>query len=371
MSDSGLFQRTFPDGIVKGEPIEERFRAALHKNSGKPVDEEAAVRLMEEIGEDESMLLDFVQSPAFPQFFGMAMPLLKYGLPIKPVQLDNVRRFAGYLDDISFLVLSFEYIKPEAPDVNTALISWVKQGGTLLYIGDGSDPFHGIDSWWRKSGYENPAQHLFEMAGLSRSLADGRYQVDKGEIIVWNMMPAKICLKAELADSYRALVKDALAGRGTDWQYRNDLTLHRGPYIISAVMDESVNDDRKVFDGLYADLLENDYKIIAHKEIAPDESALLFDFAKIAGEEFRIVGTSARVERAGLEEDALRMRLKTADKIKAFTRVRLPKPVGQVSALDEDGDSVPVSMEWDQGSRTLLVSYDSQAKAVDVTAAWA
>lgn len=367
MSDSGLFQRTFPDGIVTGEPIEERFRAALHKNSGKAVDEEAASQLMKEIGEDDSMMLDFIQSAAFPQFFGMAMPLLKYGLPIKPVQLDNVRRFAGYLDDISFAVLSYEYIKPEAPDVNTALISWVKKGGTLLYIGDGSDPFHQISSWWRQSGYDNPAQHLFEMAGLSRDLKDGSYPVDQGRIIVWNMVPARICLEAALADSYRRLVKDALAAESIDWQYRNDLTLHRGPYIISAVMDESVTEEKKTFDGLFADMLENDYRIITHKEIAPDESALLFDFSVIEDEEFRVIGTSARVESAALTSDGLDLCLKTADKIKAFTRVRLPRAVTQVSAKAEDGSMTEVSMEWDETTRTLLVGYDSQAKAVEVT----
>lgn len=367
MSDSGLFQRTFPDGIVTGEPIEERFRAALHKNSGKAVDEEAASQLMKEIGEDDSMMLDFIQSAAFPQFFGMAMPLLKYGLPIKPVQLDNVRRFAGYLDDISFAVLSYEYIKPEAPDVNTALISWVKKGGTLLYIGDGSDPFHQISSWWRQSGYDNPAQHLFEMAGLSRDLKDCSYPVDQGRIIVWNMVPARICLEAALADSYRRLVKDALAAESIDWQYRNDLTLHRGPYIISAVMDESVTEEKKTFDGLFADMLENDYRIITHKEIAPDESALLFDFSVIEEEEFRVIGTSARVESAALTSDGLDLRLKTADKIKAFTRVRLPRAVTQVSAKAEDGSMTEVSMEWDETTRTLLVGYDSQAKAVEVT----
>ena len=367
MSDSGLFQRTFPDGIVTGEPIEERFRAALHKNSGKAVDEEAASQHMKEIGEDDSMMLDFIQSAAFPQFFGMAMPLLKYGLPIKPVQLDNVRRFAGYLDDISFAVLSYEYIKPEAPDVNTALISWVKKGGTLLYIGDGSDPFHQISSWWRQSGYDNPAQHLFEMAGLSRDLKDGSYPVDQGRIIVWNMVPARICLEAALADSYRRLVKDALAAESIDWQYRNDLTLHRGPYIISAVMDESVTEEKKTFDGLFADMLENDYRIITHKEIAPDESALLFDFSVIEDEEFRVIGTSARVESAALTRDGLDLRLKTADKIKAFTRVRLPRAVTQVSAKAEDGSMTEVSMEWDETTRTLLVGYDSQAKAVEVT----
>ena len=69
-----------------------------------------------------------------------------------------------------------------------------------------------------------------------------------------------------------------------------------------------------------------------------------------------------------MTETGVRMRLKTADKIRAFTRVRLPWPVEEVRAVDEDGNGVPVTMEWDARSSTLLVSYDSRGKAVDVTA---
>lgn len=296
---------------------------------------------------------------------------MKYGLPVRPVQLDNVRRFAGYLDDSRFLILSYEYIKPEAPDVNALLVSWVRKGGTLLYIGDGSDPFHRITSWWRQSGYENPAQHLFEMADMERVPADGCYPVGRGKVIVWNMLPARLCLCRTLAQDYRELVRGALLECCMDWQYRNDLTLHRGPYIISGVMNESVNDEPKVFEGLYADLLENDYPVITRKEIGPDENAILFDFSKIENEEFRIIGTSARVEAAEPLENGIRFQLKTADNIRVFVRVRLPHPADRVSAVDEDGNSVPIAMEWEERTRTLMFSYDSHARAVHVTAAYA
>lgn len=370
MSDSGLFQRTFPDGIVTEAPIQDRLKAAMHKNSGNPVDEEAAASLIKEIGENESDLLDFIQSVAFPQFYGMSLPLLKYGLPVKPVQLDNVRRFAGYLDDTRFLILSYEYIKPEAPDINAALVSWIREGGTLLYIGDGTDPYHQIASWWKNSGYENPAQHLFELAGLSRMPKDGSYQVGKGRILMWSITPARICLSEKLADEYRLLVKEALAEQSVDWQYRNDLTLHRGPYIISSVMDESVSEEKKVFDGLFADLLENDYRIITHKEIGPDEAALLFDFSKIEGETFRIVGTSARIVSAENTDKKIVLKLKTGDQIKAFVRIRLSKSVMKVQAIDEDGKDVEVKASWDEITKTWLISYDSCAKEVEVTGSY-
>lgn len=370
MSDSGLFQRTFPDGIVNGRKLGDRFAMAKHKNTGNPVDEEAAEALMKEIREDESLLLDFIQSDAFPQFYGMSLPLLKYGLPVRPVQLDNVRRFAGYLDTLKVLILSYEYIKPEAPDINTAVLSWVMNGGTLLYIGDGSDPFHRIDSWWRKSGYENPARHLFRLAGMEEKPEDGVYPAGNGKIVVWNMVPAKICLSRELAQEYRYKVKDALESLGLSWEFRNDLTLHRGPYIISAVMDESVTDEKKVWEGLFADLGENDYPVITHKEIGPDETALLFDFDTIREETFRVIGTSARVLDAQTDDGGFQLKLKAADKIRAYTRVRLPQKAAAALAVDEQGQHVPMEVNWDDASRTLLLCYDSHSEEVTVTGRW-
>lgn len=370
MSDSGLFQRTFPDGIVNGRKLGDRFAMAKHKNTGNPVDEEAAEALMKEIREDESLLFDFIQSDAFPQFYGMSLPLLKYGLPVRPVQLDNVRRFAGYLDTLKVLILSYEYIKPEAPDINTAVLSWVMNGGTLLYIGDGSDPFHRIDSWWRKSGYENPARHLFRLAGMEETPEDGVYPAGNGKIVVWNMVPAKICLSRELAQEYRYKVKDALESLGLSWEFRNDLTLHRGPYIISAVMDESVTDEKKVWKGLFADLGENDYPVITHKEIGPDETALLFDFDTIQEDAFRVIGTSARVLDAQTDDGGFQLKLKTADKIRAYTRVRLPQKAAAALAVDEQGQHVPMEVNWDDASRTLLLCYDSHSEEVTVTGRW-
>lgn len=370
MSDSGLFQRTFPDGVVTGAILGERFEAALHKNTGKPVNEEAASKLMGEILKDNSLLLDFIQSTAFPQFFGMAMPPLKYGLPVKPVQLDNVRQFAGYLNDLSCLILSYEYIKPEGPDVNASILSWVKGGGRLLYIGDGSDPYHEIQSWWRSAGYENPAEHLFYLAGIEKNPKDGRYEVGEGSITVWNMVPAKICLDRRLADQYRRILKEVLKEIHVDWEYRNDLTLHRGPYIISSVMDESVTEEKKVFEGLFADLQENDYRIITRKEIGPDENTLLFDLNTIQQENFRIVGCSARVQEASLSETGFSMTMKTADKIRAYVRVRLPREPKEIRFRTKEPDFLSEITQWDEKSRTLLLGYESCSEAVTVEGTW-
>lgn len=371
MSDSGLFQRTFPDGVA-----EEGFAASLKDSAVQDgggeycEDEEEIARMMQQLMTDDQKLYDYVQSGAFPQFFGLALPLLKYGLPVRPVQLDNISRFATYLGDYATLILSYEYIKPVSPDINASIASWVRNGGNLIYIGDDSDPFHKIGSFWQASGYDTPAQHLFELCGISFHATEGIYEVGQGSVSIMRRSPAKISASAELAQEYRSFIGQVLRERGHDWQHTNHLTLHRGPYIISDVMDESVTEQPKVFTGLFADMLANDYKVITEKTVYPDGNAILFDFAKIEGEAVRIVGTSARIDEMQVSDEEVRLEVKAADRIRVFIRLRLPQEVKSASAADEAGSAVPVSVQWDKISQTALFSYDSTNQAVSIRGAF-
>ena len=366
LSDSGLFQRSYPDGVV--DPgiltnVETQLKEYAAFTDGKEDFSEVSRRFMKAVYEDSQAVSAFIQSGTFPNFYGMVLPLLKYGLPVRPVQLDNVRRFSGYLADYSLLVLSYEYIKPEAPDVNNALAAWVKGGGTLLYIGDGSDPYHQIDGWWNRTQmkYANPAMHLFEMLGLPGEPVEGIQKVDKGHVMIWNMLPAKICMLSELADDYRRRIKELLAINGSKWEFTNQLTLRRGPYIVSAVMDEGPDERVHTFQGLFADMLAIDYTILTEKTIKPDENTVLFDFTRIEDEECRMIGCSARVFSLDImkEKSIFHMEVKAADNIKAFLRIRFPGEVISIIAKDKEGKRTDVAFEWDFMTRTAILSYES------------
>jgi hypothetical protein len=375
MSDSGLFQRSYPDNITTEDKImllEKTLKSYTDRmHNGDNCSEESRT-FMEQVIKEPELFLAFIQSGTFPNFFGMTMPLLKYGLPVRPLQLDNVRRFPGYLEDYKTLILSYEYMKPESPDVNNSLAAWVKSGGTLLYIGDNSDPYHKVDGWWNSSKgtqnnkvrYQNPSEHLFEMMGLPLAPEDGVIAVGNGRVMVWNISPAKLCATPSLAEEYRIRVKEILKQGGSDWLYTNQLTLRRGPYIISTVMDEGnieFQDSSHTFQGLFADMLENDYTILTEKSIRVDENAILFDFSKIEGLDWRIIGCSARVYSLTAEEDGsgFAMEVKAADKIRAYLRIRLPKQVVAIEAEDKEGKAVTVDFNWDERTRTALFTYDS------------
>lgn len=376
MSDSGLFERSYPDSILTEDAAknyEYRLRSLTRRmHDGEDCSEESR-SLLKETAQDPELYSAFVQSSAFPNFFGMALPLLKYGLPVRPLQLDNIRRFPGYLDDYKLLILSYEYIKPESPDVNNALAAWVKSGGTLLYLGDGKDPYHTITGWWNRTitggagdGYPNPAEHLFDMLGISKDAPDGHYSVQNGRVMIWRMAPAMLCIGPEQAKAYRDRVKLLLRLLGEEWNDTGNLTLHRGPYVISTMMEEKTANEEKTFQGLFADMLKNDYEVITTKRIIANESTILFDFSQIEGVKWRVIGCSARV--FSLTEtpggNGFTMEVKAADQIKAFLRIRLPRQVKKVDATDTEGKPVEVSFVWDEASCTVLLAYESANQTV-------
>ncbi len=346
VSDSGLYQRNYPDGIVK-QWVQEDLLAVINK-------EQDNADLMDRIAESQDCQNDFAVSGSYPNFFGQVMPLLKYGLPVRPIQLDNVRRFADYLGDLSYAVLSYEHIKPEAPDLNASLASWVKGGGILLYIGDDRDPYHQVDGWWKKAGYQNPREHLFELLELEKEEAKSGAKVGKGKVYFLEQAASKACLNKREADFYRQFVKDMIEENGDQWEFSNTLSLKRGPYRIASVMDESVNETPWKVEGLFADMFTSDYQVISSKTLSKDESCVLFDFSQIEGEEYRVIGSSARIENWKQVAESLSFSLEAADQVEVFVRIRLPKEPKQIKAEGAELDWL-----WDNKSRTILLKYQS------------
>ena len=374
MSDTGLFERTYPDPVPQAPEIADKLWALTTKNSdrldgdGAQKKKEASKELCLEADGDEARMNTFVTSAAFPQFFGQAMPLLKYGLPVRPIQLDNIRRFTGYLKGIRFAILSYEYMKPVSPDINMSLAEWIRSGGTLIYVGDDSDPFHGIRSWWQEAGFDNPAQHLFETVGIGRRPENGSYPFGSGRLVVYRQLPARICLSKAYADEWRKLVRKTLSGAGVQWVYRNDITLRRGPYLICEVMDESVNEEPKRFSGCYADLMADGYPVIAEKTVKPDEGALLYDLSTLKPGELKVIATAARILSAASDEEKICIEAKTADRVLATMRLQLPFAVKDVKAVDENGKEVYIDFEYHQDTGTGLFTYRSEAKRVTINA---
>ncbi|MEX3616870.1 hypothetical protein [Paenibacillus glucanolyticus] len=348
IADSAMFQRMKPDP------------KAPEAGKYDGTDPEG----FQENGDTE--LLDF--SP----FYGLALPLLKHGIPVRPLQLDNVRRYPGYLASYRALVLSYEFIKPEYPDIHYALAQWVHDGGALIYVGDDSDPYHGIRGWWNHNGkdskvgdnettYISPRAHLFEQLGLE-GMGEGVHRIGKGAVCWLDEHPESFSLSKTGADRLRQSVKETLQtlhGPDLQWHPKPYFKIKRGPYIIASALDESVNDERLVIPGPVVDLFDSKLPVLRQVALNAGEQALLYDVE--AGRppvgEVSVMAASSRIE--GLSKSAAGFRFVAKGPANMQAAARLYCPAEPISAhyMVQD-QAIPAIWEWDPESMTVLLRYE-------------
>ena len=362
LSDTAMFQRSYPDDVLA--------KRSEYKKVGE-IDVKSSANY--EVGRENEVKsgdrLDFCASLAFPLFYGLALPLLKGGLPIRPVQLENVVRYPGYLDNYRLLVLSYEFMKPEGADVNIALASYVQAGGVLVYVGDGFDPFHKIRAWWNtgKNSYPSPLEHLLGVFGLPEDAPEGEYDFGKGKFVLLRQSAADISAEKALSDAYRAKV-GSLLGLKLD---KNFFSLRRGDYLITAVMDECETDEPYIHKGLFVDLFDPALPVITEKVVRPNEYALLYDLERIRDRKSAIHGTSIRPEEFEADEKGFLFRGRGA-KCEAAIRLKLPKRPTEVEVTitPAEGDPtpvrVPVSFAWEEAGGSVLLTFPNDAGLTEI-----
>jgi hypothetical protein len=112
-------------------------------------------------------------------FYGLALPLLKRGIPVEPVQIETAK-----LDRYRVLLLTYEGQKPPEPKFHEKLTDWVKAGGALVVVDDDKDPFNAVAEWWNTGALHlaTPRHHLFDLLGLAHDATDEQ-RVGKGTVL--------------------------------------------------------------------------------------------------------------------------------------------------------------------------------------------
>ena len=220
--------------------------------------------------------------PNMSHFYGLALPLLKRGMPVTPVQLENVT-LPGFLDGQRVLILSYQGQKPLTAEVHLALADWVRKGGVLMVVDDDTDPFNRVHEWWNEDGKSDrlPRQHLFEVLGLKESdLSDGAPRfvtVEKGGVMWLRENPVQVAQAAEAEARFIDAAKAAAAKAAVEWRETNYLVLRRGPYVIGSGLDESVPGDPKVLHGHFINLFDPTLKPQTTITLEPGVRVFLLD----------------------------------------------------------------------------------------------
>ena len=84
---------------------------------------------------------DGYDDPQFSSFYGQTLPLLKRGIPVELVHMENTP-FGDTFKGLKVLVMSYSNMKPMEPRYHDfSGRTGVRKGGALIYCGEDIDPY--------------------------------------------------------------------------------------------------------------------------------------------------------------------------------------------------------------------------------------
>ncbi|QPH41826.1 hypothetical protein IZT61_08855 [Pedobacter endophyticus] len=308
--------------------------------------------------------------PYLSNTYGLAVPLLKHGIPVETVHIENLAN-KNTLKDIKVLVMSYSNMKPLSAEYHELLSKWIKAGGVLLYFGRDDDPFQNVKEWWNtgQNSFKAPSEHLFQLLGINPGAADASYKIGKGKVYVVRKDPKELIMKAGGDADYLAAIKSAYEtdAKAGDLIIKNNFLLNRGPFVIAAVVDESPSSEPLTLSGNYIDLFDPELPILTQKVIAPKTQAYLFDLDKIEHKNKpQVLAAAARVTNEVVNKQQYSFIAKSPSNTNNIMRILLPNKAGSISAKLNGKDLIINKNEWDEKSQTLLLGFQNYSEGVEV-----
>lgn len=301
--------------------------------------------------------------PSLGAFYALALPLLKAGVPIEVVQLENTVH-ANTLDAYKVLLLTYDGQKPLKSAYHEALDRWVRGGGGLVFVDDGSDPYNGVREWWNEQGKTKakPEDDLFRRLGVTSAAETAPQSVDKGFVRVLRKRPHELMAAADGPGVVRSLVEAMFVKRGEPLKTQNYLVVRRGPFVIASVLEESVSNDSLKLAGSYVDLFQAALPVVREIILQPGQRTLLYnlDWAKRHAVKAKVVAAGARIRQEELNNGVFRFHARGPKGSTATARVLLPGHVKQLTTTP----AIDVKQDWDAATSTLGLSFPNSAQDV-------
>ena len=315
------------------------------------------------------------EDPQFSIFYGQTMPLVKRGIPVQTVHMENLG-YAATLKDIKVLVMSYSNMKPNSAQVHEQLAAWVKKGGVLIYVGKDDDPYQTVLEWWNTKGnnYTAPSQHLFKLLGINANSGKQKYKVGLGTVYVIRENPKDFVMQANNDNNYLNTIKQAYEtdSKAGKLVLKNNLYLERGPYDVVAVLNENPDTKPYIVKGPVIDLFDPTLPVLAEKVVNPGEQAYLYDVKRVINKaKPQVLASASRVSDEKVQGRQYSFITKSPANTIDAMRILLPAQAQKITFADSKGQPINiVQTSWDKSSNTLYLGYDNSPDGVHVTISW-
>jgi hypothetical protein len=315
------------------------------------------------------------EDPSLSNFYGMALPLLKRGIPVGTVHMENLELESG-LKDTKVLIMSYANMKPLSAKNHKVLAKWVKDGGMLIYYGRDDDPFQKVTEWWNKDGnkYNAPSEHLFELMNIKSEISKTSYSFGKGNVFIVRENPKELVLKKQNDSFFLDIVATAChnVSRKYELQLKNHYYLERGPYDIVAVLDESTSKEPLQINGPVIDLFDPELPVLQAKIVNPGEQSFLYDLNRIKNKKRpQVLCSASRVSKEISREKSYSFWVKSPSNTMNVMRILLPIEPKETKLLDDKNQPIKeFAASWDEGSKTHLLKFENDSNGIQVNIKW-
>ncbi len=302
---------------------------------------------------------------AFGSFFGMAMPLIKRGMPVAPVQLENVN-IKDYLKPYRVLLLTYEGMKPPREDIHTYLADWVREGGVLVFMDNDKDPYNKVKEWWNSEGrkFKCPREHLFEALGAKDT--PGKQTIGKGCLIFDKRSPADLSHAPNGGAEFAETAREAVLAADMEWRETNYFLLYRGPFVIAAGLDETELTGTETLTGSFVNIFDPLLSVMNSVPLSPGSRYLLKDLSKFDKSKGCVLASSSKIARERDMKDRVTFTTEGPAGTTCATRLLLPKkPI----RLEAEGVEV-LRAEWDAINSTYLLVYPNSVDPRTISVYW-
>jgi hypothetical protein len=314
------------------------------------------------------------EDPQLSNFYGQALPLLKRGVPVKTVHIENVS-FAQTLKNIKLLIMSYSNMKPMDKTAHDHIAEWVKKGGVLLYCGRDEDAFQNVQEWWNTGGntFKAPSEHLFLKLGLKEPFKAGEYKYGDGKVCILRNDPKEFVLNENKDGEFVNTIKklyETEAGGGK-LEFKNHFTLTRGPYEIISVVDENADQSPYTISGKLIDLFDPEIPVLNEKLVKPGEQAFLYNIGSVKNPKTpQVLVTAARVYDEKIARNEYSFVVKSPLNTTNVMRVLLPEKAREIKVTDAAGKVLQSNESRDESSKTCFLTFENNPDGVYVKLSW-
>jgi hypothetical protein len=315
------------------------------------------------------------EDPQFSNFYGQTFPLLKLGVPVETVHMENLS-YPATLKDTRVLILSYSNMKPLSAQVHQYLADWVKKGGVLIYCGKDDDPYQTVMEWWntKENHFAAPSEHLFKLLGIRPASPDQKFKVGRGVVYVLRNNPRDFVMETGGSKRFVEIVSqayetDAKAGK---LLFKNSLSVERGPYDIISVMDESTSSEPYLVKGPVIDLFDPQLPVLNEKSVPPGQQALLYNLARVADKnQPQVLASASRIYDEARKPGSYSFVSKSPANTTNSMRILLPSEPTSSTLTDSNGQKLAdVKSSWDAATHTLFLGFENSPDGTKVEINW-